>query len=81
MKRGFAGEIFPVNPKGGEWFGRKMYSSLDEIDKPIDLAVIVVADNLVLETVKQCTKKKIPCGIIITAGFSETGPEGARLER
>ena len=80
IKRGFAGEIFPINPKGGDWFGRKVYPSLDEIGKPIDLAVIVVADNLVLETVKQCTKKKIPCGIIITAGFSETGPEGAQLE-
>ena len=81
VKRGFAGEVFPVNPKGGEWFGRKMYPSLDEIDKPIDLAAIVVADNLVLDTVKQCIEKKIPYGIIITAGFSETGPQGARLER
>lgn len=81
FKRGFSGEVYPVNPKGGEWFGRKVYASLSEIDKTIDLAVIVVADNLVLETVKQCVEKRIPAGIIITAGFSETGPEGARMER
>lgn len=81
VKRGFSGGVFPVNPRGGEWFGRKMYASLDEIDEPIDLAVIVVADNHVLETVKQCTARKIPAGIVITAGFSETGEAGARLER
>jgi len=81
FKRGFSGEVYPINPKGGEWFGRKVYTSLSEIEQTIDLAVIVVADNLVLETVKQCVEKRIPTGIIITAGFSETGPEGARMER
>ena len=81
FKRGFSGEVYPINPKGGEWFGRKVYTSLSEIEQTIDLAVIVVADNLVLETVKQCVEKRIPSGIIITAGFSETGPEGALMER
>jgi acyl-CoA synthetase (NDP forming) len=80
VKRGFEGEVYPVNPKGGEWFGRRMYASLDEIGKPIDLAVIVVKDSLVLETVRECVEKKIPVGIVITAGFSETGTVGAQLE-
>jgi acyl-CoA synthetase (NDP forming) len=81
VKRGFTGEVFPVNPKGGDWFGRRMYTSLDEIDAAIDLAVIVVADVLVLDTVRQCTARNIPAGIVITAGFSETGAGGAELER
>ena len=81
VKRGFSGEVFPVNPRGGQWFGRKMYSSLDEIADPVDLAVIVVADSLVLDTVKECAARKIPVGIVITAGFSETGEAGALLER
>ncbi|MDT8272003.1 MAG: CoA-binding protein [Desulfomonilia bacterium] len=80
IKRGFAGDIYPINPSGSEWFGRKMYASLDEIEVPIDLAVIVVKDTLVLETVRHCVLKNIPAAIIITAGFSETGPAGARLE-
>lgn len=81
VKRGFSGTVFPVNPRGGEWFGRRIYSSLAEIEGPVDLAVIVVAESLVLETVKQCAARKIPAGIVVTAGFSETGPAGARLER
>ncbi|HNQ84288.1 MAG TPA: CoA-binding protein [Deltaproteobacteria bacterium] len=81
VKRGYSGGIFPINPRGGQWFGRKVYASLDEIDEPIDLAVIVVADSLVLDTVKRCTAKRIPAGIVITAGFSETGQAGASLER
>ena len=81
VKRGYQGEVYPVNPKGGDWFGRKIYASLDEISKPIDLAIIVVKDTLVLEAIKDCVEKKVPAGIVITAGFSETGTEGARLER
>jgi acyl-CoA synthetase (NDP forming) len=81
VKRGYAGEIYPINPSGGDWFGKKMYTSLDEIGSPVDLAVIVVKESLVLETVRQCVDKKIPAGIIITAGFSETGADGARIEK
>ncbi|MGC9323331.1 MAG: acetate--CoA ligase family protein [Desulfomonilia bacterium] len=81
VKRGYSGDLYPINPRGGDWFGKKMYTSLDEIENHIDLAVIVVKDSLVLETIKECIQKKIPAGIIITAGFSETGEKGARRER
>ncbi|HOS98203.1 MAG TPA: CoA-binding protein, partial [Deltaproteobacteria bacterium] len=81
VNRGFTGGIFPVNPRGGEWFGRRVYTSLDEIPQAVDLAVIVVADSLVLDSIAQCAAKGIPAAIVITAGFSETGQEGARLER
>jgi len=47
IRGGYAGGIYPVNPQGGEWFGRQVYTSLDRIDGPIDLAVIVVKDSLV----------------------------------
>jgi len=81
VRRGFAGEIYPVNPNGGDWFGRTVYKSLDEIPSTVELAIIVVKDTLVLETIEKCVDKHIPIGIVITAGFSETGEKGAQLER
>ncbi|HNR52353.1 MAG TPA: CoA-binding protein, partial [Deltaproteobacteria bacterium] len=46
VDRGYQGEIHPVNPNGGDWFGRRMYTDVSEISSPVDLAVIVVRDAL-----------------------------------
>jgi len=81
VERGYKGEIHPVNPNGGDWFGRRMYTDVSEISSPVDLAVIVVRDALVPDIVRTCTDKGIKAGIVITAGFSETGATGAALER
>ncbi len=81
LRSGYDGKLYPINPSGESWFGRKVYKSLDEIPDKVDLAIIVVKSELVAETVQKCVDKKIPVGIIITAGFSETGAEGAKLEK
>jgi acyl-CoA synthetase (NDP forming) len=81
IKGGFAGDIYPVNPQGGTWFGRRLYKSLAEVPRPVDLAVIVVPKELVPATLRECAGAGIRSAIIITAGFSETGAEGTALER
>jgi acyl-CoA synthetase (NDP forming) len=80
IRGGFAGQVYPINPQGGDWFGRTVYTGLDQIEGPIDLAVIVVKETLVPQTIRECVARKIPVGIVITAGFSETGESGAALE-
>ncbi len=80
IKGEFGGRIYPVNPQGGSWYGKTIYKNLEEIKDPIDLAIIVVSKAVVPETVRVCVKKGIAVAIIITAGFSETGSEGARIE-
>jgi len=81
IRGGFAGLVYPINPQGGSWFGRPVYTGLDQIEGPIDLAVIVVKESLVPETIRACVARRIPAAIVITAGFSETGESGAALER
>ena len=78
---GFDGVIYPVNPQGGTWFGREMYKSLAVVPRPVDLAVIVVPKELVPGTMRDCAAAGIRAAVVITAGFSETGPEGAALEQ
>ncbi|MBI4882021.1 MAG: acetate--CoA ligase family protein [Planctomycetes bacterium] len=78
---GFEGKVFPVNPKASVLHSFKCHPTVTAIPDPVDLAVICVPKKLVLETVKQCAKKGVGAIVVITAGFRETGPEGAKEEK
>ncbi len=73
VNQGYKGEIYPINPKGGEILGRKVYASVMDVPGPIDSAVITVPASITLEAVEECGKKGIKGLIIITSGFSEVG--------
>ena len=77
----FTGKIYPVNPKGGIIEGLQAYTTVNEIPGEVDLAIIVVNAKFVLQTIDQCNEKGIKGLCIITAGFKETGAEGAELEK
>jgi acetyltransferase len=77
----FNGKIFPVNPRYEYIHSTKAYASVEDIPDPVDLAVIVVPAPGVLEAVEQCGRKGVKGLVIITAGFKETGPEGAKKEQ
>ena len=77
----FTGNIYPVNPKGGIIEGFQAYTSVAEIPGEVDLAIIVVNSKFVLDTIDQCHAKGIKGLCIITAGFKETGAEGAEAEK
>jgi acetate---CoA ligase (ADP-forming) len=77
---GYAGRIYPVNPRADEILGKKCFHSLLEIPDPVDLAVIAVKREIVVSVIKDCVTKGVEAVIVITAGFSETGEEGKRLQ-
>lgn len=77
----FNGNIYPVNPKGGVIEGLQAYTSILEVPGEVDLAIIVVNAKFVLDTIDQCHQKGIKGLCIITAGFKETGKEGAEAEK
>jgi acetyltransferase len=77
---GFGGRIYPINPRADEIGGLKCYSSVLEVPGEIDLAVVVIPAKLVPGAVRECGEKGIKYLVIISAGFKEAGPEGARLE-
>jgi acetyltransferase len=80
IKGQYNGEIFLINPKAGKIFGKKVFKSLLEIDKKIDLAIIIVPAKICPEVLEQIGQKKIKYAIIISAGFKEIGKEGIELE-
>ena len=68
-------KTFPVNIKKQEIHGHKAYKSIKDIPEEIDLVVILVGNEFVLQTVKECIKKGVKGIIIESAGFAETGVE------
>lgn len=80
QKAGYKGGIFPVNPRYREINGLACYPSCSAIGAQCDVAIIAVPAALVAQAVQDCGDAGIGFAIILTAGFRETGPEGAKLE-
>jgi acyl-CoA synthetase (NDP forming) len=78
---GFPGEIYLINPSVPEILGRATYASLRAVPAPVDLAVIATSYNHVASAVDDCIAHGVKGIVIITAGFSETGPAGREEER
>jgi acetyl coenzyme A synthetase (ADP forming)-like protein len=76
-----AGALYPVNPHAGSIHSLKCYPSVLDVPDPVDLAIVSVPKKLVRKVVEECLEKGVQGLVVITAGFSETGEEGAALER
>ncbi len=81
VRFGFTGTIYPVNPHATELEGLRAYPSCADIPDDVDLGVIVVPAPAVLGVARDLAAKGARGLVVISAGFSETGPEGAARER
>jgi len=70
---GFKGRIYPVNPKGGEILGLKVYTSVLEVPSTPELAVICTPARVVPQVLSECAERGVRGAVIISAGFSEIG--------
>ncbi len=78
---GFKGNIYPVNPKGGEALGLKVHPSLKDIPEPVDYVICSIPAPQIPQLIQDCSAKKVNAVSIFTGGFSESGTqEGNQLE-
>ncbi|MGC8602364.1 MAG: acetate--CoA ligase family protein [Desulfomonilaceae bacterium] len=77
----YNGVIHFVGLDDGVLFGRRIHKSLDEIDEPIDLAIILTPARTVPSILEQCGKKGITRAVIESGGFSEFGARGSELSQ
>jgi acyl-CoA synthetase (NDP forming) len=77
---GFAGKIYPVNPKEKKIFGIPVYKRVQDIPEPADLAIITTPADTVLSVLEDCGQRGTRTAVVVTSGFSETGEEGRALE-
>ena len=81
LRSDFSGNIFPVNPKHPTIQDIPCFSSVKEINQPIDLAVIVTPARTVAQILTDCGAKNIQNVIILSAGFGEIDEAGKLLEK
>jgi acetyltransferase len=76
----FAGELYPVNPRGGQVLGRGVWPSLRAVPEPVDLAVLVVPPSAVATTLEDAAHRGVRAAVVCAGGFAESGPDGARVQ-
>ena len=81
LAAGFNGPVYPVNPKASVVQSVVAYKSVLDVPGPVDLAVLVVPAPSVIQAAEECAAKGVRAIVIISAGFAETGPEGAQRQR
>jgi acetate---CoA ligase (ADP-forming) len=78
---GYSGKLYVVNPKQDIIQGIKSFRDLNDIPET-DLAILAISSKLCLQAVEILVRnKKTTAFIIISAGFSESGSEGQKLEQ
>ncbi|HEX6422437.1 MAG TPA: GNAT family N-acetyltransferase [Acidimicrobiales bacterium] len=75
----FNGPVHPVNPQADHVGGVRAVPTIGDVDGPVDLAVVVVPAAEVPGVIEDCGRKGVKAVIVISAGFAESGPEGAAL--
>jgi acetyltransferase len=79
LEAGYQGKIFLVGPRGGEVFGKSIYTHLRELPEPVDLAAILTPARFVPEVVADCGELGINRVVVESGGFSELGEQGRAL--
>ncbi len=77
----YRGTLFAVNPKYKIVQGVPCFDAIDALPQQVDLAVVATSPPSVPGVIEQCGRAGVRAVVVITAGFSETGVEGAELER
>ncbi|MFN8232601.1 MAG: CoA-binding protein [Actinomycetota bacterium] len=77
---GFDGELYPVNPKYDEVWGRPCRAGVEELPRGVDLAVIVVPARVAVRMVDACGRAGVRSAMVVSSGFAEAGEEGRRLQ-
>lgn len=80
LDKGYAGAIYPVNPKYDQVGPLPCYPNIQAIPGPIDLAVIILPAPSVEGCLRELAAVGARAAVIFSAGFGETGPEGKALE-
>ena len=77
----FGGTVYPINSNRPNVMGIKAYKNIESVPDRVDLAVVVTPASTVPGVISECVDAGVTGAIVISAGFKESGPEGARLEQ
>src|SRR4030081_2548424 len=71
-QHGYAGGLYPVNPKYQELAGLRVDPAIGAVPAPVDLALVVVPATVVAGVLAECAAAGVGCAVVITSGFAES---------
>ena len=80
VERGYAGAVYPVNPKHTELGGRTCYPTLAAVPGPVDLVLALVPAAHAFDAVRDAGTAGAAAVIVFASGFAEIGADGAALQ-
>ncbi len=81
VSHGYAGKLYPVNPKYQEVLGVKCYASIDALPETPDLVLVLINAARVAGLLRDCGKRGVPYAIVFSSGYSEVGGKGIEMQR
>jgi acyl-CoA synthetase (NDP forming) len=75
-RAGFAGTIWPINPKRAAIGARACLASIADLPMGVDVAVLAIPRPAVIEAIAALAARGVGAAIVFSAGFAEDGPEG-----
>lgn len=79
-EQGYAGRIFPINPKYAAIGDLTCYANVAALPEAADLAIIALPAKQVTGAIRECGHAGIATAVVFSSGFAETGAEGRTLE-
>jgi acyl-CoA synthetase (NDP forming) len=77
---GYAGPIYPVNPRRETVQGLPSFANVSAIPAPVDLAIIAVSAHKAIASLEECAAKGVSAAVVFSSGFAETGDAGRALQ-
>lgn len=80
-KAGYAGRVYPVNPRRDTVLGEKAWPSISALPETPDHVFVAADTRFVVDAVRECGERGVPVVTVLAGGFAEAGPEGAERQR
>ncbi|MBN9427178.1 MAG: acetate--CoA ligase family protein [Burkholderiales bacterium] len=80
-KHGFAGEIFPVNPKLDSIGELRCYRDIASLPSVPDVGIVLLGAERAIGAVRELAARGCAAAIVLASGYTETGAEGARRQQ
>lgn len=80
LSKGYAGELFLINPKSNRIQNRPALASIGDLPFTPDLAYIAIPARFVAEALMELSKLDVRRAIVLSAGFGEIDEHGRREE-
>ncbi len=86
LEMDYLGTIYPINPSSTTILGLKCYQNISAVPGPVDLVIVVLPALACVDAAKEIVARKKEKGdvagvVVVSAGFSEYGPEGRQREK